>query len=603
MNYFLPTHMKDLKERVDLFKRARTRQELAESIGYNYNFIVYFIFSKDVNQHYVEYNISKGYKRERVIAAPNEKLKQIQKNIAEILLEIYKPKHCVHSFVRSKNVATNAKPHVQAKHILRLDLENFFPSIHFGRVRNLFEASFSFPREVSTLLARICCFKGSLPQGAPTSPIISNMICLRMDAQLTRLANDCRCKYTRYADDITFSTNAEVFSEKIIHSVNPVMISSKLISIIEYDNYFKINKNKTHLCSNNDSKFITGVKVNRKLNVSRNRYREIRAMLHAARVYGHDKALDEHLTNYSRRSTTIERKNFFNIIQGKISYLGMIRGKNDALVAKLKLQLAQLRELYDEKYDSFPIEIAQTKIINQYVIVFTEGKTDRMYLSFAFRKLRNKGYFRNLKLLFYMWPFLEGCTAGINDLGALARQGFFQKYSALPKIYIFDRDIAHAHRYVNSVPVDGKIHEGPKYWGENTWSFILHEPEFRKGYGDSVSTEHFFSDNVIFAPDTEGRRMYCCSHFDDGTLIPRQNANGSKKIFRLKENSDISFEAQKKKGNFVLMDDGVFLNGKNIARTKFSLAKEILHSNTIEDASLEEFKKLFHVVEGIAVSI
>ena len=207
MNYSLPTHMKDIEKRVVQFKNAKTRQELAESIGYRYKFIVYFIFAKDIDQHYIEFNISKKYKGERIISSPNEKLKQIQKNIAEILLDIYKPKHCVHSFVRNKNVATNAKPHVQARHILRLDLENFFSSIHFGRVRNLFEATFNFPREVSTLLARICCFKGCLPQGAPTSPIISNMICLRMDAQLTRLANDCRCKYTRYADDITFSTN------------------------------------------------------------------------------------------------------------------------------------------------------------------------------------------------------------------------------------------------------------------------------------------------------------------------------------------------------------------------------------------------------------
>ncbi|WP_314971608.1 reverse transcriptase domain-containing protein [Bilophila wadsworthia] len=594
MNYSLPTHMKDIEKRVVQFKNAKTRQELAESIGYRYKFIVYFIFAKDIDQHYIEFNISKKYKGERIISSPNEKLKQIQKNIAEILLDIYKPKHCVHSFVRNKNVATNAKPHVQARHILRLDLENFFSSIHFGRVRNLFEATFNFPREVSTLLARICCFKGCLPQGAPTSPIISNMICLRMDAQLTRLANDCRCKYTRYADDITFSTNMESFNDKIVQAMNPLVISDKLVSIIESNNYFKINKNKTHICSNNDSKFITGVKVNKKLNVSRKKYREIRAMLHAARVYGHDKALAEHLSKYSRRSTRIERKNFFNIVHGKISYLSMIRGKNDTLVAKLKLQLAQLREIYDEKYASNSIERTQSKIIDQYAIVLTEGKTDRMYLSFAFRKLRNKGYFRNLKILFYMWPFLGGCTAGIKHLDILSKQGFFQKYSDFPKIYIFDRDIDRSDKYINKVYVDGKSCEFPKYWGENTWSFILHEPKFRNGYGNSISIEHFFSDNIIFSPDNEGRRLYSCSHFDDGT----DTSNG-KKIFKLKENSDIYFEAKQKKGNFVLIDDGIFLDGKNISRTKFSLAKEILHSNTIEDASLNEFKILFDVIEYI----
>ena len=591
--------MKDIAKRIDLFRKAKTKQELAASIGYNYKFIVYFIYAKDVEAHYTEYNISKKYKGERVISAPNEKLKQIQKNIAEILLNIYSPKHCVNSFVKGKNVATNAKPHLQARHVLRLDLENFFPSIHFGRVRNLFEAVFEFPRDVSTLLARICCYKGSLPQGAPTSPIISNMICLRLDAQLTRLANSCHCKYTRYADDITFSTKKESFNEKILQSHNPLVISNKIIDIIECNNYFKINKNKTHLCSNNDSKFITGVKVNKILNNSRSKYREIRAMLHAVREYGHDKALAEHIENYSRRKTTIQRKNFFNIIQGKISYLSMVRGKNDEIVAKLKIQLSQLREVYGYKCNKISVEHAQNIISNQFILIFTEGKTDRMYLSFAFRKLRSQGHFRNLKLLFYIWPSSEGSSAGINDLIALSRKGYFRKYSSCPKIYIFDRDVDKPQNYVNTTIVEGEKHEGPRYWGENTWSLLLHEPEFRTGYGNSISTEHFFSDAIIFAPDEEGRRLYCCSQFDEGTPIDEKNEN-SKKTFKLKENAEVYFESKKKKGKFVIMDDEIFSNGKNIARSKFSLAKSILCSNKIEDTTLKEFKKIFDTIDGIA---
>lgn len=118
--------MVDTEQRATLFKAARTRQQLAESLGYNYKFFEFFLFAKDVELHYTEFNIAKTYKGERVIAAPNERLKQIQKNLADILLLIFKPKKCVHAFVKDKNIVTNARPHLKARNILRLDLKDFF---------------------------------------------------------------------------------------------------------------------------------------------------------------------------------------------------------------------------------------------------------------------------------------------------------------------------------------------------------------------------------------------------------------------------------------------------------------------------------------------
>jgi len=588
------TDMKDLEHRVALFKAAKTRQELAESLGYQYKFFVFFIFAKDIDQHYTEYNIAKGYKKERVIAAPNEKLKRIQKNLADILLYNFNPKRCVHAFVKNKNIVTNASPHLKSRHVLRLDIKEFFPSIHFGRVRNLFEAAFNFSREISTTIARICCYRGSLPQGAPTSPIISNMVCLRMDAQLTRLAKDNFCHYTRYADDITFSTNKESFNQNIIFSINPLVLSDNIVKIVEYYNFFNINNDKTNIRSHNDSKFITGVKVNSKLNVARKKYREVRAMLHAVRAYGHDKALEEHIAKYSRRKRSTHQTNFYNIIQGKIAFLGMVRGNFEPLVSKLKIQLAHLRELNDQRINKRLIEKAQSQIRDNFALILCEGKTDRIYLSFAFSKLRSKGFFKNLNLLFYIWTAAEGCSVVKNDLLPIPCKGLLAHYSVHPKIYIFDRDISKPNDYVNVI----KSHEAPKYWGENTWSFLLHEPSFRQGYGDSISIEHFFADEIIFSPDEKGRRIYCNSEFDCGTPISCTSKN-PKKNFKLISDPDVSFQTTDKGLQYRLRDDEIMRNGINIARSKFSLAKQIIKSGTINGDSLEEFKKVFHTIEGI----
>lgn len=597
--------MKNLESRVELFKAAKSREELAEALGYKYKFFVFFLFAKDVEEHYTEFNIAKGYKKERLIAAPNEKLKQIQKNLAAILLSIFNPKKCVHAFVKDKNIVTNARPHLKARHVLRLDLKDFFPSIHFGRVRNLFESEpFNFSREISTTIAKICCYKGSLPQGAPTSPIISNMVCLRMDAQLTRLSKDNFCHYTRYADDITFSTNKEEFSKKIASSMEPLVISDKIVNIIEDNNYFKINYNKVNVRSNNDSKFITGIKVNSKLNVARKKYREVRAMLHAVRVHGHDKALEEHLAKYSRRKRSAAQTNFYNIIQGKIAFLGMVRGNFDPIVSKLKIQLEHIQELDDQKINKRIIEKAQSQLRDNYALILCEGKTDRIYLSFALKVLRNKGLFKDMNLLFYVWTATEGCSAGTEDLKKIPPKGLLDRYSKQPKIYIFDRDIKKPQNYVNKA----KGHESPKYWGENTWSLLLHEPSFRSGYGRDISIEHFLTDDILFAPDEAGRRIYCCSQFDeepptapDGDSELSAASTASKtKTFKLKDDPEIYFEAQEKKGKYVLLDDEIKKGEtKNIARSKFSLAKEVVRSNTMSDKSLEEFKRVFQTIEDI----
>jgi RNA-directed DNA polymerase len=154
---------------------------------------------------YHHFEIAKGNNKTRVISAPDGRLKFIQRKIAALLNTIYRRRNPVHGFVNDRSVKTNALSHIDSKFILNVDIKNFFPSITENRIRGLLSA-LGVDDRVATVVARICCNSGHLPQGAPSSPVLSNMICFRLDRGLLSIAKEARCIYTRYADDVTFSS-------------------------------------------------------------------------------------------------------------------------------------------------------------------------------------------------------------------------------------------------------------------------------------------------------------------------------------------------------------------------------------------------------------
>ena len=152
-------------------------------------------------------------------------------------------------------------------------MENFFDSFHFGRVRGFFlkNRDYQFADEVVATIANLCCYKGKLPQGAPSSPIITNLISNVMDMRLLKIAKKYKLDYTRYADDLTFSTNDRKFleiQEQFYQEVAKEIESSG----------FKINDKKTRLQFRDSRQEVTGVIVNKKLNVNRDYYKRTRAM-------------------------------------------------------------------------------------------------------------------------------------------------------------------------------------------------------------------------------------------------------------------------------------------------------------------------------------
>jgi RNA-directed DNA polymerase len=228
---------------------------------------------------------------------------------------------------------TNARSHRRARHILNIDILDFFGSINYGRVQGTFKAKpFQFSEPLATVLAQLCCHKNGLPLGAPTSPIIANIICYRLDRQMRRFAKSHHCIYTRYADDITISTRRGQFPDAIamLDSQLSVRLGPTLLSIID-ENGFALNPGKTRFFGKNVRQEVTGLVVNDIPNIRRADVRRIRAMLHAWQKYGHALAEEEYYRKHDTKSRlpSKELPAFEDVLRGKLAFLKAVKSDTD----------------------------------------------------------------------------------------------------------------------------------------------------------------------------------------------------------------------------------------------------------------------------------
>jgi hypothetical protein len=358
-------------------------------------------------ENYQEKIISKKNGGERHLQIPGRLIKSYQKKLADKLATIYKPPVCVHSFIKkSKTIKTNAMPHCKKKYVLNLDISNFFDSINFGRVRGILMAKpYLLSDVVATRFAQLVTYKNKLSQGAPSSPIISNMICVRLDHVLMRFAKQNNLFYSRYADDLTFSSNLiNIQNEKIVEEI---------IAIIE-SNGFQENPNKRRLQKSNQSQKVTGLTVNKKVNLNRKYIRNLRAILHSCFVNGMAEAASIHFAKPSSQPAKYKKLNdqtFIRIVQGKINFLKFILGKNSYIAGKLELTLNLLSNRYVQTnkrnswiekinfLDPIKRELQLTEIYDSFII-HVEGKSDITYLKSALRFFHKENKFTNLKLRF-----------------------------------------------------------------------------------------------------------------------------------------------------------------------------------------------------------
>lgn len=368
-----------IPEEIEDFARSHTREqfkkkflslkapeEFARLFGLTYRQLSGIIYAS--GQKYFSFSIPKASGGKRRIKAPNKQLKNLQRKLNYVLQSVYEPKAATHGFVPGRSTVTNARAHAGAELVLNLDLENFFPSINFGRVRGmLMSVPYELPAEVATVVAQTCSQEDDLPQGAPTSPTVANMICAKLDSELTYLAKDCRAIYTRYADDITFSTTRRQMSDELVKKAQEktaspmeVELGNELTDIIR-DNGFSVNQDKVRLQRSNMRQEVTGLVVNEFVNVPRELVRQVRAMLHAWRKFGLEKAHDHHVRKYygpesgeesSEQTTDTDEKSddgsdvprFEDVLEGRIEYIGMVRGKDNSIFQKYKKQYDELAE-------------------------------------------------------------------------------------------------------------------------------------------------------------------------------------------------------------------------------------------------------------------
>lgn len=320
-------------ERKTRFLALRTAQQVADLLGVKYGWMCHVLYAKPGAFRYTIFHVPKRNGTLRTISKPHPAVRSLQARLLPFLVAAYGPKPSAHGFVQERDIVSNARPHVGKRYVLNVDLADFFPSIHFGRVRGmLMGVPYRLPSSVASVLARICCYDGVLPQGAPTSPIISNMICAKMDSELQRLAARHRCTYSRYADDLTFSTTGRRFPEQLAvprHGLvgENLHLGESLVSAIEA-NGFRVNTEKQRLQPSHHRQEVTGVTVNRFLNPRKRLVRQVRAMLHAWRKYGLQAATADFYGKFDRRARLpgAPRPSFIRVVLGKIEHIRNVGG-------------------------------------------------------------------------------------------------------------------------------------------------------------------------------------------------------------------------------------------------------------------------------------
>lgn len=277
---------------------------------------------------YVEFSIPKKTGGTRLICAPIQPLKEIQRALGAMLQALFQPSESAMGFVAGRSIVANARCHLHQSCVLNLDLENFFPSITKAWVRRALERELAdrIPSsEVRHLICKLCTIPNQsgievLPQGAPTSPVLSNIVLKDLDRRLAAFAGAHGYNYTRYADDITFSHN------RPIRRFSPFFMK-RIRSIIE-EYGLKINDRKTEVSVKGERLEVTGLIVGEKVNVPRNYIKQLRTLLHLWEHYGYERAQ----IIYNRNFCSGTGKSLKMVIYGKINYLAMVKGGENSTV-------------------------------------------------------------------------------------------------------------------------------------------------------------------------------------------------------------------------------------------------------------------------------
>lgn len=257
---------------------------------------------------YRTFKIPKRNKGFRTINEPLPDLKSVQKWIVKEILSRCEVSEYTKAYRNNRSIRDNARFHVGQRVLLNIDIQEYFHSITFNQVYD-FISSLNYTEELTVLLSNLCCLHGVLPQGSPTSPMLSNLITREMDSQLAQFCRKNKLRYTRYADDISISGDFDV--RRVISFVK------KTLSRFG----FKTNANKTKVKYNHERQLVTGVLVNEKIQVPRVIRKEFRQTMYFINKY----SLESHMKYKNIRLT---RESYIKHLLGKANYMYYLN-KND----------------------------------------------------------------------------------------------------------------------------------------------------------------------------------------------------------------------------------------------------------------------------------
>ncbi len=380
---------------IEKLKSCATLTDLAILLGIKAASLSYILYKVPDSDKYYEFTIPKRSGGTRTIHAPVPALKSVQRRLANYLSlcleEISQKreieKQCVvsHGFRKGFSIVTNARRHRNRRYVFNVDLREFFPSIHFGRVRGYFNsnADFLLNIKISTIIAQIACRNGTLPQGSPCSPIISNLIGNILDVHLSKLASGALCTYTRYADDLSFSTNLGAFPSSIAVpstvSLDTWEIAPELRSRIGRAG-FLVNEAKTRMSIRNSRQQVTGLVVNKVVNVPNEYYKTTRAMC--------DRLFRTGAFDYEYGSRVPAPERVLEPLKGRLSY-----------IFNVKHPIPEDKPRERERILGWPKDVPGIyRLYRQFLdykyfygisrpTILAEGPTDGIYLRAAIRSL------------------------------------------------------------------------------------------------------------------------------------------------------------------------------------------------------------------------
>lgn len=327
-----------------------------KTIPFQLKVLTYYSNPKIAPNRYISFTVKKKSGKNRQIHAPVKGLKAIQRSLNLIFQVVFTPHPAATGFTNNKSIVDNATQHSKSNYVYNIDLKDFFPSVDQARVWKCLQLKpFNLSKEngrleLANIIASLCCssmeverlnnegqwekvIRNVLPQGAPTSPLITNIVCQKLDFLLSAVARRFGLRYSRYADDITFSSQHNVYQKEsdFIKEFNRIIVQQG----------FQVNEVKTRLQKQGYRQEVTGLIINDKVNVQSRYIKQLRSWLYLWETYGYDKAYQYFLNDYISDKGYVKKgkPNMINVIAGKLEYLKMVVGIENKIYKAMKCRI------------------------------------------------------------------------------------------------------------------------------------------------------------------------------------------------------------------------------------------------------------------------